>query len=271
MNRTELSTALGALILVAGSAMAQVDITPPTVGGAIEDNPRNGVPDTIAVFGQSFSGLLREQSSRENRAVQEYDVSQFAGQTVNSATISGRVNVNNGADNGVRSFQFGIYAGDGVADLTDWDPGATVVGTGSYAPPTDSFFDFSFDVTAEVAAIIGNGGDWVGLWVDPTSDPSFPNILNASEDVAVLTIDASTSGGCLGDIADDNGTLGASDGQVSFGDFLASLGLLGPCGPATGNPDCTGDNADDNGTPGGDGQVSFGDFLFLLGVLGPCP
>ncbi len=75
---------------------------------------------------------------------------------------------------------------------------------------------------------------------------------------------------CPGDIADDNGTPGA-DGQVSFGDFLASLGLLGPCGPATSNPDCTGDNADDNGTPGGDGQVSFGDFLFLLGVLGPCP
>ncbi len=87
-----------------------------------------------------------------------------------------------------------------------------------------------------------------------------------------VAIRSAVGGGnpCPGDIADDNGTPGA-DGQVSFGDFLASLGLLGPCGPATSNPDCTGDNADDNGTPGGDGQVSFGDFLFLLGVLGPCP
>ena len=73
---------------------------------------------------------------------------------------------------------------------------------------------------------------------------------------------------CVGDIADDFGTLG-SDGQVSFGDFLALLGLIGPC--PGGNPGCTGDIADDFGTLGSDGQVSFGDFLALLGVIGPCP
>ena len=33
---------------------------------------------------------------------------------------------------------------------------------------------------------------------------------------------------CTGDIADDFGTVGA-DGMVSFGDFLALLGLIGPC------------------------------------------
>jgi hypothetical protein len=73
---------------------------------------------------------------------------------------------------------------------------------------------------------------------------------------------------CLGDIADDFGTVGA-DGQVSFGDFLALLGLIGPC--PGGAPGCTGDIADDFGTLGGDGQVSFGDFLALLGLIGPCP
>ncbi len=74
---------------------------------------------------------------------------------------------------------------------------------------------------------------------------------------------------CLGDIADDFGTLGA-DGMVSFGDFLAMLGLIGPCGPGTPNPDCTGDIADDFGTLGEDSMVSFGDFLALLGLIGPC-
>ena len=34
---------------------------------------------------------------------------------------------------------------------------------------------------------------------------------------------------CPGDIANDFGTLGFLDGQVSFGDFLALLGLIGPC------------------------------------------
>ncbi len=33
---------------------------------------------------------------------------------------------------------------------------------------------------------------------------------------------------CVGDIADDSGIPGA-DGRVSFGDFLALLGLVGPC------------------------------------------
>ncbi len=74
---------------------------------------------------------------------------------------------------------------------------------------------------------------------------------------------------CPGDIADDFGTLGA-DGLVSFGDFLALLGLIGPC--PGGTPGCVGDIADDFGTlNGGDGMVSFGDFLALLGLIGPCP
>jgi len=73
---------------------------------------------------------------------------------------------------------------------------------------------------------------------------------------------------CPGDIADDFGTIGA-DGIVSFGDFLALLGLVGPC--PGGTPGCTGDIADDFGTLGADGMVSFGDFLALLGLVGPCP
>ncbi len=72
---------------------------------------------------------------------------------------------------------------------------------------------------------------------------------------------------CPGDIADDFGTPGG-DGMVSFGDFLALLGLIGPC--PGGTPGCTGDIADDFGTPGGDGMISFGDFLALLGLIGPC-
>lgn len=73
---------------------------------------------------------------------------------------------------------------------------------------------------------------------------------------------------CPGDLADDFGTMGA-DGQVSFGDFLALLGLVGPCPGMT--PGCDGDIADDFGSMGADGQVSFGDFLALLGLVGSCP
>ena len=73
---------------------------------------------------------------------------------------------------------------------------------------------------------------------------------------------------CVGDIADIFGGLGG-DGEVEFGDFLALLGLIGPC--PGGTPGCTGDIADIFGGIGGDGEVEFGDFLALLGLIGPCP
>jgi len=83
---------------------------------------------------------------------------------------------------------------------------------------------------------------------------------------------------CLGDIADDFGFTvndgGGPDGVVDFGDFVALLGLIGPC--PGGTPGCLGDIADDFGftAPDGggpDGVVDFGDFVALLGLIGPCP
>ena len=88
------------------------------------------------------------------------------------------------------------------------------------------------------------------------------SIVEAGVDDLRLDVFACT--GKIGDIADDFGTLGP-DGVVSFGDFLALLGLIGPC--PGGTPGCVGDIADDFGTLGGDGQVSFGDFLALLGLI----
>lgn len=82
---------------------------------------------------------------------------------------------------------------------------------------------------------------------------------------------------CLGDIADDFGFTtadgGGPDGVVDFGDFVALLGLIGPCDG--GVPGCLGDIADDFGFTaadgaGPDGMVDFGDFVALLGLIGPC-
>ncbi len=73
---------------------------------------------------------------------------------------------------------------------------------------------------------------------------------------------------CPADVADEFGAAGP-DGQVSFGDLLFALGLLGPC--PGGTPGCTFDIADDAGFAGADGQVSFGDFLFAIAATGPCP
>jgi len=253
-----------ALTAMAGGAWAQpVELTPPDVAAAIEDNPRDGVPDSIAIApNDAFSGLLREQSTRENRAIQEYDVSQFAGMTIVSARIVGRVAVNNSFDNGDRTFDFGIYEGDGQATLNDFNADDTVVGSGSYRPPTDSFFEFDFDVTAEVGAIVDGGGAWVGLLVDPTSDPNFPNILDDDEGDAILIIEAEDAPDCPADLT--GGPDGGPDGLVDANDFFEYLDLFSAGDAAA---DLTG------GSDGGpDGILDANDFFEYLNLFAAgCP
>ncbi len=154
---------------------------------------------------------------------------------------------------------------------------ATIVGVShglaaNFAQGMD--FDWSDDVLYGAIYTGGGTGQWCSYnLADGTVNQLFNTTAFGSDfggaemEVAIRSV---AGGGpvCIGDIADDNGNLGA-DGMVSFGDFLALLGLLGPC--PGGTPGCTGDIADDNGNLGGDGMVSFGDFLALLGLLGPCP
>ncbi len=115
--------------------------------------------------------------------------------------------------------------------------------------------------------VFGNAGRSVGL-SDGVAIIGAPRAEYAGEESGAAYTFELPAAPCYGDIADDFGTLG-SDGMVSFGDFLAMLGLVGPC--PRGVPGCTGDIADDFGIIGYDGMVSFGDFLALLGLIGPCP
>ena len=135
------------------------------------------------------------------------------------------------------------------------------------------------DFNTDPGAMTGTSPDFTasgspiqfGYFTGNTQDPAvMPGVgyavIDGFDNFSVsLTVSASP---CPGDIADDFGLLGA-DGMVSFGDFLALLGLVGPC--PGGVPGCTGDIADDFGVVGPDGMVSFGDFLALLGLVGPCP
>ncbi len=123
------------------------------------------------------------------------------------------------------------------------------------------------DDTVDIGSEFGNSSTFRFRFVATDADPG--DVLECGVDAIVVTsLSCEDAGSCVGDIADDFGNIGA-DGMVSFGDFLALLGLIGPC--PGGTPGCTGDIADDFGNLGGDGMVSFGDFLALLGLIGPCP
>ncbi len=126
-----------------------------------------------------------------------------------------------------------------------------------------------FKLTASDAAQFDFFGNSVAITGSTALVAADQNDDDGSASGSAYVFDLAAPPPCPGDIADDFGTIGA-DGMVSFGDFLALLGLVGPC--PGGTPGCTGDIADDFGTlNGGDGMVSFGDFLALLGLIGPCP
>jgi formylglycine-generating enzyme len=147
---------------------------------------------------------------------------------------------------------------------------------GSFAPNFNGSFDMAGNVWEwnETRAFGSFRGQRGGSFSDTDAQtesirPVFsnPTVESSTVGFRVAQISGPGTPGCVGDIADDFGSLGTDD-QVSFGDFLALLGLIGPC---PGGPGCVGDIADDFGTLGTDGQVSFGDFLALLGLIGQCP
>ena len=166
----------------------------PTVQASIKDSPRDGLGD--AFNAAPFDGLLRQTSTLEDRAIQDFDVSSLAGATLQSATLSGTIFVNNSFDVGPRVFDFSLYTGNGAADLSDFQIASTSVGSGSYHPPTQSSFAYSFDVTSALQQLLGGGASFVGLKVDCTSEPNYPNILDAASsrlDVVVTTCGAATT------------------------------------------------------------------------------
>jgi hypothetical protein len=172
------ATAFAALSAAAGANPAPQVLTPSIVA-SIHDEPVDGLGDSFNAT--PFEGLIRTQSTRADRAIQEYDVSPMTGQSILSATIAGRVAVNNAYDNGVRTFGFLLYDGNGSADLSDYQIAATLVGSGQYHPPIDIDFTFQFDVTAQVQALLTGGATFVGLRVEGTSNPNFPNILVSAD------------------------------------------------------------------------------------------
>jgi hypothetical protein len=153
--------------------------------------------------------------------------------------------------------------GDLIVDLNDvCFIVNTVLGT--------SFGDVNLDGVVDAAdiAIINANLGQPGGWAQ--GDMNGDGVVDALDlAIAQGTLSFGCDIACTGDIADSNGTLGSSDGQVDFGDLLALFGLAGPC--PGGTPGCTGDIADSNGTLGAsDGQVDFGDLLALFGLAGPC-
>ncbi len=174
------------LCVLALAAAASAQTFGPSVSNSIHDAPRDGLGDSFNA--PTFPGLLRQTSTQEDRAVQEFDLTALAGATLQSATLSGTVSVNNAFDNGPRTFDFALYAGNGTVDLSDFQVAAIIVGGGSYHPPTQTSFTYSFDVTSTVQSLLNGGANFVGLKVDCSSEPNFPNLLDPVTSQLVVVV-----------------------------------------------------------------------------------
>lgn len=270
---------LGSLVLLIATVVpaSATDISP-TVLESIHDQPIDGAGDSFNSPG--FPGLIRVTASLEDRAIQEFDVAAFAGATLANATFTGTVFVNNAFDVGVRGFDFLVYGGNGAADLSDHQITAVLVGTGSYHPPSQTSFTYSFDATSAVQALITGGASWIGLRVQPNTSPNFPNILDGQ--TSRLSIVGSTSTGtpfCFGDGAGtacpcaNSGTAGngCASSQFTSGARLSATGNAG----VSAGTDTLVLTASNIGGPGlffqGDAQAAggagfaFGDGLLCLG------
>lgn len=139
----------------------------PSVSGSIHDEPIDGVGDSVDTV--VTPGMVSLSPTAEDRAVQEFDISLADTFDVSGAWLGGRVMAADTTDVGMRTFEFSIYDANGVVEASDFQIAGTVVGTGQYHPPTDTHFDFFFDVSAAVIALMDAGATHVGVRLRCTS------------------------------------------------------------------------------------------------------
>lgn len=146
----------------------------PIATASIEDSDRNGTGD--AFNSPPFTGLLSQSINQEDRAVAEFNLSQFT--SVSSAVLDLELGVNNSLGGGVRTFDVFTYAGNGQGDLSDFTTTGTKVGTIELVV-SEGRGTYQLDVTAAIQNVMAQQSQFTGVRVDPVND-SAPSVLTTS-------------------------------------------------------------------------------------------
>lgn len=151
----------------------------PAVEASIEDSDLDGRGN---VFNAApFTGLLSQNNGQEDRAIAEFNLSQY--ESVNTAVLDFELAVNNSLGGGTRLFDIFVYQGDGQSTLADFSvPGINVGRVGLVV--SESRDTYQLDVTSAIQSVLAAQRQFAGVRIDPVND-SAPSILVSS----TLTVD----------------------------------------------------------------------------------
>ncbi len=164
----------------------------PSIRTSIEDKPVDGFGDSLHFEEYGEWRVLKrviahqpEWNTVERRVILEYDVSSFAGQVLEEATLNFSICANNFIDPKVRAFDIFLYSGNGIAELDDFSVEDYFVDTVAYTVPETA--SFSIDIILEAQYIWDDGGSFLGIKVVPLGSHNPTSVIC---DNPFLTIEA---------------------------------------------------------------------------------
>lgn len=126
----------------------------------------DGVPDEILNTNAVIpgTGILSNGIAVDARGIMTFDISPYAGYSLNSAVLSGWGFRTDRIQNGPITVDVASYAGDGWITLSDFDTPASYMGQFTF-PRTEFIFDpvytqFTVDVTSGVAGFLAQAEDY---------------------------------------------------------------------------------------------------------------
>jgi hypothetical protein len=140
---------------------------PLSIAPKVYNNVINGAILGTPPFDAPF---IYQNATQQDRAMIEYDLSQFHASDFSSAILAGTVFNNNSLDTGVRNIRIEFYAGDGVISTSDFSALATMLGDVAFHPPGELNVGFSFDITSQLKALLDTNATHLGVRFRPLND-----------------------------------------------------------------------------------------------------
>lgn len=188
-------------------------------GASIHDEPRDGLGDSFN--DPPFEGLIRLQSTREDRAVLEYQTAHLVGERLGRVAITGVIHNNNAGGQWPRIFDVVVYPADGTPHLDDFSAAGEVVAQLTWEDPSQPL-EFHVCAREAIAPLVFNGAEFIGVRVQGVSDELFPSSIDGG---TYLTLEV--LGECpidfTGSTDPNDPDYGVPDGVLDVKDFFFYL------------------------------------------------